>query len=130
MARRTNHPLKTLFLLLVTAGVAWASWEYVHVRGVFKMEPEVFVAREILDNVRDMVLERYEDDVCFLELGPVHYRPKESHYRVEFTVADGCLDSARGMCEDIAGLVHDEVNDSVGVFAFNAAGNPVARFVE
>ena len=71
-----------------------------------------------------------EGDDCFLELGPVHYRPKEDHYRVEFTVADHCVEKARGVCENIAHLVHDEVDDNVGVFAFNQAGNPVAQFVE
>jgi hypothetical protein len=117
-------------MLLVIAGIAWASYEFVYVRGVLRSEPKVFVPREVLDEVRDTILEAYEENVCFLELGPVHYRAREDHYRVEFTVADGCLPKARSMCQDIAHLLRDQVDDSVGVFAYDQAGNPIAKFLD
>ena len=130
MAKRTNHPIKTLLLLGIVAGAAWAAYEFIHVRKVLKPEQRTFVATEVLDSIRKNILDAYAEDVCFLELGPVHYRPREDHYRVEFTVADECVHSAMAMCQDIASLVHDQVGDQVGVFAYNTAGNPLARYVE
>ena len=130
MSQRADPLWKTFFKVVMLGTLAWAAYEFVYVRGVLRSEPKTFVAREVLDRVRDTILDAYADDVCFLELGPVHYRPKEDHYRVEFTVADQCAEKARRVCEDIANLVHDEVDDSVGVFAYNPAGNPVAKYVE
>ena len=86
--------------------------------------------KEVLDSIRKNILDAYAEDVCFLELGPVHYRPRENHYRVEFTVADECVHSAKAMAHDIATLVHDQVGNQVGAFAYNSAGNPLARYVE
>ena len=130
MAKRTDHPLKTVLLLVILAGIAWAGYEFIHVRKILTPKAQAFVPKEVLDEVRESVLDAYADNVCFSEIGPVHYRPKERHYRVEFTVEDVCLHDARQMCEDIAYLVHDHVHKSVGVFAYNAAGNPVAKFLK
>lgn len=128
--KRTDHPLKTLLLLVILAGVAWAGYEFLHVRKVLTPKVQVFIPKEVLQQVRDEVIDAFSDNVCFYEMGPVHYRPKEDHYRVEFTIADQCVHEARQMCEDIAYLVYEQVHDSVGVFAFNRAGNPVAKYLK
>ncbi len=128
--KRTDHPLKTLLLLIVLAGIAWAGYEFIHVRKILTPEAQAFVPREVLDRVRETVLDAYSDNVCFYELGPVHYRPRENHYRLEFVIADECYPDARGLCEDIAYMVRDQVHDSVGVFAYNRAGNPIAKYLK
>ena len=129
MAKRTDHPLKTLALLAIVAGIGWAGYEYIHVRKVLTPTVKVFVPKEELEAIRGSILDAYADSVCLYEMGPVHYRAKENHYCVEFTISGECEEDARGMCEDIAHLVHERVKNPVGVYAFSRGGNPLAKFL-
>lgn len=130
MAARTNHPLKTLLLLCLVAGVAWLAYEFIYVRGILKGHPEQIKQGAIIDEARATILEAFENDLCLLTLDEIVYRANEDHYRIRVTVSHECTDQSRDMCREIAELASSVLDDTVGVFAYDQAGNPVAKFIQ
>ena len=129
MARRRNHPLKTFVLFVLLGGGAWAAWHYLHDEGLLRPTTETFMPQEERDRIRDSILAHFGDDSAFQELGPFFYRPKENGYRVEFVASYGAGSRARSLCEDIADLVESETGREAQVFAFDPAGNQMARYI-
>jgi hypothetical protein len=129
VSARVNHPLKSFILFLVVVGLGWLAYEFIYVRRIFEGEPDVFVSQQEKNLLRDMILDRYEGDLCFLEIGQLLYRPKENLYRVELRVGDGCSDRAKRICEEISVLVDEAVQKPAAVWALDAAGNSVAHYV-
>ena len=130
MARRTNPPLKTLFLLALTALVAWGAYEFIHVRGILKGEPAQIDIQATRERVRSGILEAFEKDLCLITVDDISYRANEHHFRVRVTLSHECSGEARRMCEDIANAVTDQVDESLGVFAYDQAGNLLAKYLE
>lgn len=129
-ARRTDHPLKTLFLLGLLATVSWAAYEQVYVRRIFGGTGGFEqVDGDRRDRIRDAILQTFGNDDCFEELGPLQYRYKEGQYRIDLVVSEVCVDDARGLCERVADLLQDDFSVKAGVFAFDGVGREVARYV-
>ena len=126
---RVNSPLKSFVLFLIVLGLAWAAYEFIHVRKVFQGNEEAFIDHEQREMLRELILERYEADQCFTELGGILYRPKENSYRIEIRVGYGCRERARRICEEICALVENAVPQRASVWALDNAGNTVAQFV-
>jgi len=130
VSARTNHPLKTLLLLCVVAGVGWLAYEFIYKRGILKGHPEPTKERALIDETRSTILEAFEHDLCLMTLDEIVYRANEDHYRIRVTVSQECTEQARDMCREIAELAADVLDTTVGVFAYDQAGNPVAKFIQ
>lgn len=130
MARRTNHPLKTLFMLALTALAGWGAYEFIYVRGFLKAEPSEINIQETRERVRSGILDAFAKDLCLITVDEIAYRANEDHFRVRVTLSHECSDTAREMCEEIANAITDDVDESVGVFAYDQAGNLLGKFIE
>ena len=76
------------------------------------------------------VLDEYDDDGCLLGVDNISYRPKAEHYRVNLTVHEECRRTASAMCRHVADVVGGIVDRRVGVFAFDTAGNEMAKHID
>lgn len=130
MSKRTNHPLKTLFLLAVVGAVAWGAYEFLYVRGILRMETTTVDVQETREKVRQLILDAYAKDLCLHDVDEISYRANENHFRIRITVSDECHERAREIAQDITELVSAEVDETVGVFAYDGAGNLIAKFLE
>jgi len=130
MAQRTNHPLKTLFLLAVLAVTGWAAYEFIYVRGVLRGEPSEIDIQEVREKVRTAILDAYAKDPCLLMVDDISYRANVEHFRIRVTLGHECTDQARDLCADIANAVTDLVDESLGVFAYDQAGNLLGKYIE
>lgn len=130
MASRTNHPLKTLFLLAVVAGIGWGAYEFLYVRGILRPEVTSIDAKETRERVRELIMDAYEKDLCLYSVDEIAYRANEDHFRIRITLSPDCHDRARELSQDIVELVTEEVDESVGVFAYAKGGNLLAKFIE
>lgn len=130
LARRTNHPLKSFLLFVVACGLAWLAWDYIHVQGGLKSESVAPDTSTLCEEARNAILERFQNDYCLDQIDPIHYRTAQDHYRVRFTVPHDCTGRARDMCVDIADYASTILDATVGVFAFDPAGNEIAKYVQ
>jgi len=131
MAQRTNHPLKTLFLLAVLTVIGWAAYEFIYVRGVLRGDPPSHIdIDETRERVRTVILEAFAEDRCLMAVDDITYRANEHHFRIRVTLSHECGDQAREMCEEIANAATDAVEESLGVFAYDQAGNLLAKYIE
>lgn len=130
MSKRTNHPLKTLFLLAVVGAVAWGAYEFLYVRGVLRGETTTIDVDKTRQEVRTLILDAYRDDPCLEEVEGISYRANEQHFRIQITVNYECRDQAREMCRNIVSLAADAAEQSISVFAYNGAGTLMARSLE
>ena len=130
MAQRTNHPLKTLFLLVVLAGVGWGAYEFVYKRGILRSEPTQFDVKETRETVRAAIFAEYEAELCLEEVGEISYRANEDHFRIRVTISDECPDKAREICERIAAIGSEVTDQSFGVFAYDRGGSVIAKFIQ
>ena len=129
MPRRKNSPWTTLVYFLVVCGIAWAGYEFVFVRGMFKTEVKTFAPTEELDRVRGSILESFAKDGCLAEVGQVLYRAQENHYRIEIVVEDGCEDRAREMCREISDLIDGEIGRKAAVWAYASGHILVTKYL-
>jgi hypothetical protein len=130
VAARTNHPLKTLVLLLFLAGACWAGYEYLVVRRVLGGgEKQVEVDAELHDRVRQAVLDEFGEEPAFLELGPLSCRYKEGNYRLEFISGHGYEREARDLCERISRMIEEDFHLDASVWAYDRASVEIAHFV-
>ena len=129
MSARVNHPLKSFLLFLVVCGVGYAGYHYIHVKGVLRMENKTYVPGERLDEMRGLILETFGTEECLLELGPVHYRPKDDRYRVDLIIEDGYDDRARVLCQEVAEFVEEKMGRAPEVFAMTTGQNVVTRYL-
>lgn len=129
MPRRKNSPWVTLLQFLGVCLLAWAGYEYVYVRGIFRTENKTFAPREQLDDVREAILTAYADDKCLHELGPVHYRARQDTYRLDIIIEDGCEEHAKKMCREIAELIEDHLGRKAEVWAQDATRTTVTRYL-
>ena len=129
MSQRTNHPLKSLLLLAVVAAIGWGAYEFVYRRGILKGEPSTVDIQDTRERVRSAILDAFAKDLCLLSVDEISYRAKESHFRIRVTLSFECTDQAREMCEEIASVAAGVVDDPLGVFAYDQAGNPLAHYV-
>jgi hypothetical protein len=130
VAGRVNHPAKSLFLFALVGAAGWWSYEYLHKRNIFaSSDAHQPVDDERKEQIRELVLDEFGQDECFLELGPLSYRYKEGSYRIDFVVADGCEDRAKALCERISERVEDEYRLTAQVWAFGSGGREIARWV-
>lgn len=130
MAKRTDHPLKTLLLLAVLAGVGWGAYEFVYKRGVLRSEPTQFDVKKTRETLRAAIFEEFESNLCLAEVGEISYRANEDHFRVRITISDECRDQAREICERIAAMGREVTDQSFGVFAYDRGGTVIAKFIE
>ena len=130
MAQRTNHPLKTLLLLAILALVAWGAYEFLVVRGILKREPSQIDVQATRERVRSAILDAFAKDLCLLTVDDINYRANEDHYRIRVTLSHECSDQAREMCEEIVNAATGEVKESLGVFAYDQAGNLLGKYLE
>ena len=130
MSRRTNHPLKTLFLLVVVGGVAWGAYEFLHVRGVLRGKTTTIDVNKTREAVRTLILDAYRDDLCLEEVEEISYRANEKHFRIRVVVKYECRDQAREMGKNIVSLADDAAEQSISVFVYDAAGNLIAKVFE
>jgi hypothetical protein len=96
---------------------------------MFRTSTECHIPREELDQVRLTILDAYQHDRCFLELGPVHYRSREDRYRVDIVVADGCEEHAKTMCSEIADLVRERIGREAEVWAYTSSSEKITRYL-
>jgi hypothetical protein len=131
MARRTNSPVKTTFLLIVLAGAGYLAYDLLVVRKVFDMgSGHVSVDDGQRKEIRDALLARLDKNPCFLELGPMSFRAKEDRWRIDLTVADGCIgDEAQDVCRSAAEVVMDDFRLQVSVWAYDDSGREIAHFI-
>jgi hypothetical protein len=129
MGKRVNHPLKSLFQFALVAALAYGAWYVVVERKMLQGHPEQMLTSEERDRIRDMILERFKDDRCFLELGEIVLRPKENLYRIELRVGYACEERARQICQEISDLVEDRFGRPTSAWARDDAGNEVAHHV-
>ena len=127
--RRSNHPLKSLFLFAVVGAAAYLAYDVIIARGMFRVEGRTFLASEARDRVRERVLAVIGGHECFRELGPLTYRPRDDAYRLEIVVSDGCTEEVQTLCMEAADAVFDETGRDCQVWAINAVGSPVARYL-
>jgi len=130
MAQRTNSPLKTLFMLALFALAAWGAYEFIYVRGILRREPSKIDIDATRERVRSAILDAFAKDLCLLTVDEVSYRANEEHFRVRITLSDQCSAEAREMCEEIVRTVTDQVDETLGVFAYDQAGNLVGKYIE
>ena len=130
MARRTNHPLKTLFLLAVLGGVAWGAYEFIYRRGILRHEATHLDVEETRESVRTAIFAEFESDPCLVTLDEISYRANEDHFRVRVTVSHDCYDQAREICERIAAIGSSVTDQSFGVFAYDRGGNLLVKFIQ
>ena len=130
MAKRTNHPLQTLFLLAIVAAVGWGAYEFVYKRGILRSEPTQFDVKETRETLRAAIFEEFDSDLCLEEVGAIAYRANEDHFRVRITISDECRDRAREICERIAAMGSEVTNQSFGVFAYDRGGTVIAKFIQ
>jgi len=130
MSQRTNHPLKTLFLLAVVAAIGWGAYEFIYVRGILRPESSEIDVQETRERLRTAILDAFETELCLKTVDEVSYRATENHYRIRITLGHDCVERARDLCVAVAASVTDQVDESLGVFAYDAAGNLMAKFIE
>ena len=130
MARRANHPLKSFVLFLIVCGAGYFAYDYIYVQGGLKSETFTPQAGALCEEARNAILERYQNDYCLDQIDPIHYRAAQEHYRVRFTVPHDCTGKAKDMCMEIAVYASDILDATVGVFAFDPAGNEIAKYVQ
>jgi hypothetical protein len=127
---RTNHPLKTLFLLAVLGGAAWAGYEFLWVRKILSPAPAAPVlTEEEQASIRDAILTGMEDEDCFVELGSMNLRPHEGIWRIDVVVEDACWSEARSLCRKVADIVEQRFRVPASVFAYDRAAHEVAHYV-
>jgi hypothetical protein len=129
MSSRVNHPLKSLLLFALVGALGYGAWYAIVERKLLEGNPEQFLNTEERDEVRDLILTRYREERCFLELGSLVYRPKENIYRIDFRVGYACDERAREMCQEISVMVEEAVGKRTTAWARDDAGNEVAHFV-
>ncbi len=104
MSSRVRHPLKSLILFVVVAGAGYFAWEH---RERLRMEGKEFITPEQRQEIRELVVTRFQANEDFLGFRALSWRPRENRYRIEIDVSDGCEDPS-GLCRSIADFISDE----------------------
>lgn len=130
MAQRTNHPLKSLFLLAIVGALGWGAYHFVYKGGLLTHEPSQIDVKKTRERVRSLLLDAFADDLCIQSIDEVAYRANEGHFRIRVTLSHTCGDQARELCEEIVNAADDEVEETLGVFAYDQAGNLLGKYVQ
>lgn len=128
MAPRPRHPLKSVVMFLVVAGIGYTA--YLN-RDRLKGGGEGPIpAAEEIELITTAILERYEREDCFISMRTsLLWRKGEGRYRLDIEVDYGCDRSAKSLTADIARLITGKSGKPSTVFAYDETDREVARTI-
>lgn len=122
-----RHPAKSLLMLLILCGGAYAMYHYRH---HFLKGPERKISAEERVAIRDDIVEKFGTEEAFIGIkGHLNWRPKESRYRLDIEVQTGFEEAAGPLCARIAQFIYEKTEKEATVYAFDNANREVGRHV-